>query len=143
MLSMGAGFEAHPAGGRLQVSRSHGDPVVMSFSGELDIGTILIGARAMADVLGQVPPPQVVIIDLSDLRFFAVAGVRMLHAVVDHAVGQNISVRLVLGTNPLVARVFAVTGMGAVLDVYLDRVTALRAGDDSEFLRLAHQLWND
>ncbi|MFJ7213534.1 STAS domain-containing protein [Amycolatopsis sp. NPDC098790] len=127
--------------GRLRVSRSHGDPVVLALAGELDTATLLSAARPLAMVLAERPPPHAVVVDLTELRFLAVAGARMLHAAVDYAAGKT-AVRIALGPNQMVARVFAVTGLAAMLDTYPDRTTALQAGRRDQFVQWAQQLWH-
>ena len=57
---------------RLTTSRSHGDPAVVTLDGELDSGTVLIMARAVAQCLAQDPAPEVVVLDLSGVTLLAI-----------------------------------------------------------------------
>ncbi|MEA5361007.1 STAS domain-containing protein [Amycolatopsis sp., V23-08] len=124
------------------MSQSHGDPAVVSLTGELDAHTTMLAAQAVTACLAQVPRPQVLVVDLTHLRFLSVAGVRMLHDAVDHAAARNILIRIAASESPVVARALAVTGMDAVFDIYPDRVLAVNTGERAEFLRLAQE-WRD
>ncbi|MDT7802154.1 MAG: hypothetical protein QOI78_5587 [Actinomycetota bacterium] len=130
-----------PSSKRLQISRSHGEPVVLAAQGELDEGTTLTVVRAVAAALASVPPPQVIVLDLSGLRALSLTGVRVVLAVVDHAAADAVHVRVVTG-GPVAGPVLRAIGVDRVLDVYPTRSAALHAGDRAEFLRLTTLLWN-
>ncbi|MEV6876178.1 STAS domain-containing protein [Amycolatopsis sp. NPDC051128] len=123
------------------MSSSHGEPLVLALSGELDVGTVLIVVRAVAAALAARPAPQVIVLDLADLRFLGAAGVRVLCAAADHAAAESTTLRVVTGGNSEVERALRLSGMDRVLDVYPDRVAAVRAGDRHDFLRLATRMW--
>ena len=127
--------------GRLRVSGSHGEPVVLALAGELDVGTVLVVVRSVAAALATSPAPQVIVLDLTELRFLGAAGVRVLCTAADHAAAEGTTVRVVTGGNPVVERSLSLSGKDRVLDVYPDRVAAVRAGDRYDFLRLATLLW--
>lgn len=127
--------------GRLRVSGSHGEPVVLALAGELDVGTVLVVVRSVAAALATSPAPQVIVLDLTELRFLGAAGVRVLCTAADHAAAEGTTVRVVTGGNPVVERSLSLSGKDRVLDVYPDRVAAVRAGDRHDFLRLATLLW--
>ncbi|SEC51909.1 anti-anti-sigma factor [Amycolatopsis tolypomycina] len=128
--------------GRLRVSCSHGDPVLLAFSGELDAGTVLVVVGAVAAALAGSPEPRSIVLDLAGLHFLGAAGVRVLSAVTDHAAAQNARLRVVTGGNAVVCRALWLTGADRVLDVYPDRAAALAAADSGEFLRLTARMWN-
>lgn len=128
--------------GRLRISCSHGEPVLLTLSGELDAGTVLVVVGAVAAALASSPEPRVIVLDLAQLHFLGAAGVRVLSAVTDHAAAQNARLRVVTGGNPLVSRALRLTGADRVLDVYPDRCAALSVGDGREFLRLTARMWN-
>lgn len=135
-----ASFEAPT--GRLRVSCSHGEPVLLALAGELDAGTVLVVVGAVAAALAGSPEPRVIVLDLAELHFLGAAGVRVLTAVTDHAAAQNARLRVVTGGNAVVSRALRLTGAARVLDVYPGRDAALRAGDGREFLRLTARMWN-
>jgi anti-sigma B factor antagonist len=126
----------------LRISCSHGEPVLLALAGELDPGTVVVAAGAVTAALAGCPAPRAIVLDLADVHFLGAAGVHALCAVTDHAAAGHARLRVVTGGNAVVSRALRLTGADRVLDVYADRGTALRAGDDSEFLRLAAQLWN-
>lgn len=127
---------------RLGVSCSHGEPVLLALTGELDAGTVLVVVAAVAAALAGSPEPRAIVLDLAEVHFLGAAGVRVLSAVTDHAAAQNARLRIVTGGNPVASRALRLTGADRVLDVYADRGTALGAGDGREFLRLTARMWN-
>ncbi|WP_206784974.1 STAS domain-containing protein [Amycolatopsis sp. MtRt-6] len=128
--------------GRLRVLCSHGDPALLTFAGELDVGTVLVVVKAVAAALAGAGEPRAVVLDLAGLHFLGAAGVRVLSAATDHAAAQNARLRVVTGGNAVVSRALRLTGASRVLDVYPDRAAALAAGDDDEFLRLTARMRN-
>ncbi len=55
--------------GRLRVSCSHGEPVLLALAGELDAGTTVDVGEAVAAALAGHPPPRVIVLDLAELHF--------------------------------------------------------------------------
>lgn len=137
------GFGPLAGGGRLRASCSHGDPMVLALAGRLDSASVLGAARKLASMLSGTPAPRAVVVDLAELDFLAPAGVRMLHAVADHAASRHTALRIAVGPNPAVAGMFGDARAAAVLDVYPDRPAALAAGADRDaFVGWAEELWN-
>lgn len=126
---------------RLTTSRSHGDPAVVTLDGELDSGTVLIMARAVAQCLAQEPAPEVVVLDLTGVTLLAASAIRVLLHARDHAARCRTTMRITAPRHPGPLRALRISGAYAIFDVYVDRVTALAAGDRSSFLELAHRLW--
>ncbi|MEU4252509.1 STAS domain-containing protein [Amycolatopsis sp. NPDC026612] len=131
-----------PPKGRLRVSCSRGEPVLLALAGELDAGTIVDVGEAVAAALAVRPPPRVIVLDLAELHFLGAAGLRVLNAVTGQAAARNARLRVVTGGNAVVSRALRMTGTDRVLDVYPDRGAALRVGDGREFLRLTARMWN-
>ncbi|WP_233223717.1 STAS domain-containing protein [Amycolatopsis sp. CA-128772] len=127
--------------GRLRVSCSPGEPVVLALAGELDAGTVLLVVRAVAGALHRCPAPRVVVLDLTDVCFLGAAGVHVLCEAADHAAAVGARLRVVTGGNAVVNRALLLTGADRVLDCYPDRAAALGAGDDREFFRLTARMW--
>ena len=126
---------------RLTTSRSHGDPAVVTLDGELDSGTVLIMARAVAQCLAQDPAPEVVVLDLSGVTLLATAAIRVLLHARDHAARGRTTLRITAPRHPVPLGALRISGAYALFDVYADRRAALTAGDRSSFLELAHRLW--
>ncbi|MEV4053634.1 STAS domain-containing protein [Amycolatopsis sp. NPDC049688] len=129
--------------GRLRLSCSAGDPVVLNLAGELDAGTALLVVRAVAAALDRCPAPRVIVLDLAEVLFLGAAGVRVLCEAADHTAAAGARLRIVTGGNAVVSRALLLTGANRVLDSYPDRAAALSAGDGREFLRLTTRMWND
>jgi anti-anti-sigma factor len=127
--------------GRLTTSRSHGDPAVVALDGQLDSGTVLIMARAVAQCLAQDPAPEVLVLDLTDVTRLATSAIRVLLHARDHAARCRTTLRITAPRHPGPLRALRISGAHAIFDVYTDRRAALEAGDRSSFLELAHRLW--
>ncbi|RSM49168.1 anti-sigma factor antagonist [Amycolatopsis balhimycina DSM 5908] len=126
---------------RLTTSRSHGDPAVVTLAGQLDSGTVLIMARAVAQCLAQDPAPEVLVLDLTDVTRLATSAIRVLLHARDHAARCRTTLRITAPRHPGPVRALRISGAHAIFDVYADRRAALAAGDRSSFLELAHRLW--
>ncbi len=127
---------------RLAASRSHGDPVVVAFAGELDSETVLTVVRAIGAVLADQLPSNTIIVDLTALTVLSAPGLRVLHSAVDHAAEDGITARIVTGANRLVERALHIGGLDRVLNVYADRTSALRIDERTAFLTAAEHMWN-
>ncbi|MEV6639143.1 STAS domain-containing protein [Amycolatopsis sp. NPDC051371] len=127
---------------RLRVIRTRGEPgvVVLALSGELDAGTTPKLAQATAQVLAGEPRPEVLVLDLSELTFLSVAGVRQVRATHDSTGADRL--RVVTGERPVVRDFLHATGFEAVLDCYRTRVGAIVAGSRADFVHRAEAVWN-
>ncbi|MEU0791111.1 STAS domain-containing protein [Amycolatopsis sp. NPDC005961] len=127
---------------RLLVVRTHSAPgvVVLALSGELDAGTTPKLAQATARVLAAEPRPEVLILDLSELRFLSVAGVRQVRTAHDSTGADRL--RVVTGERPVVRDFLRATGFDAVLDCYRTRAGAIAAGSRADFVNRAEAVWN-
>ncbi len=130
-----------PQPGRLIVSRSHGDPAVVSLEGELDSRTVLIMARAVAQSVAQDPVPEVVVLDLAGLTALTAAGLRVVLHARDHVARCGSTLRITTPRHPGARRMLQSSRPYATFDVYADRRAALDAGDRRSFLELVHRLW--
>ncbi len=124
---------------RLQVLRTRAEPgvVVLVLSGELDAGTAPKLGQAAARVLAS--EPEVLVLDLSELSFLSVAGVREVRAAHDRAASTRL--RVVTGDRPTVRDFLHATGFEAVLDCYRTRIGAITAGSRAEFVSHARAAW--
>jgi anti-anti-sigma factor len=125
---------------RLQVVRTRGehDVVVLVLSGELDAGTTPKLAQVTARILAA--GPEVLVLDLSELTFLSVAGVRQVHAIHDATAVNRL--RVVTGDRPVVRDFLHATGFEAVLDCYRTRIGAVTAGSRAEFVSQAKAAWD-
>lgn len=127
---------------RIRVVRTCGAPgvVVLALSGELDAGTTPKLAQATEQVLAADPRPEVLVLDLSELAFLSVAGVRQVLATHDRTGADRL--RVVTGERPIVRDFLRATGFEAVLDCYRTRSGALAAGSRADFVHRAEAVWN-
>ncbi|WP_414945164.1 STAS domain-containing protein [Amycolatopsis sp. cmx-11-32] len=112
----------------VQVSCSPGDPAIIALGGELDTHTVVALEWVVTAILARHPRPRVIVMDLDEVGFLSVAGVRALHAATDRAAAHLVTFRVALGRRAIVRRALAVTGAEALLDIYPDRYAALDTG---------------
>ncbi|SEF19991.1 anti-anti-sigma factor [Amycolatopsis pretoriensis] len=124
---------------RLQVVRTRGESgvVVLALSGELDAGTAPKLGEAAVQVFAS--DPEVLVLDLSELSFLSVAGVREVRAAHDRTAANRL--RVVTGDRPAVREFLHATGFEAVLDCYRTRIGAITAGSRAEFVSHAKAAW--
>jgi anti-sigma B factor antagonist len=125
---------------RLGLVRTRGEPgvVVLILSGELDAGTSSKLVHAVAQILAT--EPEALILDLSELSFLSVAGVRAIRAAHDAAGAARL--RVVTGERAIVRELLHVTRFDAVLDCYPTRNGAVAAGSRAEFVSRARAAWD-
>ncbi|MEV6640699.1 STAS domain-containing protein [Amycolatopsis sp. NPDC051371] len=125
---------------RLGLVRTRGEHgvVVLVLSGELDMGTAAKLVDAVAQILST--EPEALILDLSELTFVSVAGVRAIHAAHDAAGAARL--RVVTGERAVVREFLHATRFDAVLDCYRTRNGAVAAGSRAEFVSHARAAWN-
>ncbi len=133
---MGASFEP----GRLKLVRTRGETgvVVLVLSGELDAGTASKLVHAVAQILAT--EPEALVLDLSELSFLSVAGVRAIRAA--HEAAGAARLRVVTGERPSVGEFLHATRFDAVLDCYRTRIGAVAAGSRAEFVSHARAAWD-
>ncbi|MFD8495563.1 STAS domain-containing protein [Amycolatopsis sp. NPDC059657] len=128
---------------RLQVSRPLGatGTTILALTGELDAGTTRKLASGIGHVLAMDPAPETVILDLSELSFLSLAGIRFVYAAHAGAGAEGIRLRVVTGHRPAVQGALRATGFTAVLDCYETTESAVLAGGLAEFLKDMHASW--
>lgn len=124
---------------RLRVVRTRGASgvVVLALSGELDAGTAPKLGEAAAQIFAS--DPEVLVLDLSELSFLSVAGVREVRAAHDRTAANRL--RVVTGDRPAVREFLHATGFEAMLDCYRTRIGAITAGSRAEFVSHAKAAW--
>ncbi|MEU3627844.1 hypothetical protein BS329_09175 [Amycolatopsis coloradensis] len=110
---------------------------MIALAGELNSCTALVVTKAIEAVLERSRSTRAIVLDLAEVTFLSVAGVQVLHAGVDLAAADQVTLRIALGSHTIVQRALTATGMAAVLDVYPDRRTALDAPAADDFLPFA------
>ncbi|RSM37659.1 anti-anti-sigma factor [Amycolatopsis balhimycina DSM 5908] len=125
---------------RLRLVRTRGESGVVELvlSGELDSGTASKVVRAVAQILAT--EPEALILDVSDLSFLSVAGVRAIGTA--HAAAGAARLRVVTGERPVVREFLHATRFDAVLDCYRTRSSAVAAGSRAEFVSHARAAWD-
>lgn len=100
---------------------------VVSIGGEIDLSTAPAFAAAIAGALDDDPP--VLVIELSEVRFMASAGLRILAATHDK-LSKSAQVAIV-ANNPATSRPIQLTGLDQVMSLYPtldDALTAVGTG---------------
>ncbi|MEU4250534.1 STAS domain-containing protein [Amycolatopsis sp. NPDC026612] len=125
--------------GRLGLVRTRGESgvVVLVLSGELDAGTASKLVHAVAQILAT--EPEALVLDLSELAFLSVAGIRAIHAAHDAAGAARL--RVVTGERPLVREFLRATRFDAVLDCYRTRRGAEATDSRAQFVSHARASW--
>ena len=99
--------------------------LVLAVDGVIDAASSAeVGARLRAAV-SALPPPPLVVIDLSRVEFFAAAGVHLLIDVADVCARRGLRVRLVVAPESVVARVVDIATVDG-LPTYPTLAEALR-----------------
>ncbi len=98
-----------------QATVGPGNIVVLTVSGEVDLVTADDFEAQLKSVLN--PPNEVVILDMSDVKFFSSAGLSVLLAGAESAESSGISFRLVT-TERVVLRPLEITGVTDVFTVF-------------------------
>jgi anti-sigma B factor antagonist len=104
----------------VRIEDSSNGASIIAITGELDLSTI---PRLEAPLYEQVEQRDAVLVDLSSLRFIDSSGIGVLIEASQHANGTPM--RVLIGVDTQVERVFRIAGIGQVLPVFTDRALAL------------------
>lgn len=104
----------------VRVEDSSNGASIVAIAGELDLSTI---PRMEGPLYEQVEQRSAVLVDLSSLRFIDSSGIGVLIQASHHANGTPM--RVLIGQDTQVERVFRIAGIGQVLPVFTDRAQAL------------------
>ena len=113
MISSGTPLDVH-------VERSSNGVSIVAIAGELDLNTI---PRMEGPLHEQLDQRAAVLVDLSSLRFIDSSGIGVLIQASRRANGRPMKV--LIGQDTQVERVFRIAGIGQVLAVFTDREQAL------------------
>ncbi|SDY10064.1 anti-anti-sigma factor [Amycolatopsis xylanica] len=121
---------------RLQVSRPLGETgtTILALTGDLDAGTTQKLAHRIGHVLAMDPTPETLVLDLGELSFLSLAGIRFLYAAHAGTGAECIRLRVVTGCRPAVLGALRATGFHAVLDCYDSTASAVLACGRAEFV---------
>lgn len=108
------------------LTRPHPDTVVLAVRGEIDTLTAPAFTAATEELL--TAPADILVMDLTDVRFLASSGLAVLITAAHRAEDRGIRLRLVI-TNRAVRRPLEITGTAALFDLHPD-VEAAYGGRD-------------
>ncbi|MFI9011115.1 STAS domain-containing protein [Actinosynnema sp. NPDC053489] len=114
----------------------HGGAVVVRVAGEVDALTVRELKREITAAVALSTPPGPVVVDLTDVDFFAAAGLNELHR--GHVAAEAAGVRLrVVATHRHVLRPFAISGLDRELVPCSTLAEALVGGSPAHLHRFA------
>ena len=103
--------------------------LILRLSGEFDLATTTgMAYTRLRSAVAELPPPSLVVVDLTEVDFFSAAGVRLLRQFVDMCTAQGLSVRIVATPDHAIRRVIAITGLDEQVPTFDELDLALNAG---------------
>jgi anti-sigma B factor antagonist len=93
-----------------------GDAVVVRASGDVDLHTAAAFAAALREGCVSARPPGPLVIDLTEIRLFSAAGLKLLVTIQQHCRERQVALRVV-ATHRSVLRPLQVTSLDEVFDV--------------------------
>jgi len=84
--------------------------LVLRLSGELDVATVSVCRRRLFEAAAAVPPPYLMVVDLTGLGFLAASGIRVLLTMAEAAACRGVDTRVV-ATHPTMRRILALDGV--------------------------------
>jgi anti-anti-sigma factor len=110
---------------RVTVTASTGEAVVLTIDGALDAVSSSAAGESLREAVAALPPPSLVVVDLSTVGFFAAAGVHLLAEVANACTRRGLRMRLVVAPESVVARVVRIARLDD-LPTYPTLAAALR-----------------
>jgi anti-sigma B factor antagonist len=108
------------------LTRPHPETVVLAVRGEIDTLTAPAFTAAIEELLGA--SGEVLVMDLTEVRFLASSGLAALISAAHRAEDRGIRLRLVI-SNRAVRRPLEITGTAALFDLYSDPHSAYGGRD--------------
>jgi anti-sigma B factor antagonist len=108
------------------LSRPHPDTVVLAVRGEIDTLTAPAFTAAAEDLL--TTPGEVLVMDLTEVRFLASSGLAVLISAARRAEERGVRLRLVVSSRS-VRRPLEITGTAALFDLHSDPESAFGGRD--------------
>src|ERR1041384_5096702 len=99
---------------QVTVTRSTTKVVVIALEGPVDGTTDDAANTQLSKAVAALTPPDLVVIDLSTVTFFAAAGVRGLVEVANACPRRNLRVRLVVPPDGVAARVIRIVNLDSI-----------------------------
>lgn len=82
--------------------------LVLTLDGEIDLASRHTLDSRLREAVSTLPPPDLVVVDLTSVRFFAVEGFRLLRELTDGCRPRGLRIRLVAAPDSVVARIFRI-----------------------------------
>jgi anti-sigma B factor antagonist len=108
------------------LSRPHPDTVVLAVRGEIDTLTAPVFTAATEELL--TAPGEVLVMDLTEVRFLASSGLAVLISAAHRAEERGVRLQLVV-TNRAVRRPLEITGTASLFDLHPDLRSAYGGRD--------------
>lgn len=100
--------------------------LILVFRGELDHPADL--DSHVLDALATLPPPPLVILDVSGLRVLSAAGARTIRRIATACRHRGVTTHLVLGSGNTISRVATISGLDADVPAFRTMTDAVPAG---------------
>lgn len=92
--------------------------LVLTIGGEIDAATGPAASTTLNDALDGLPPPDVVVADLSTVAYISAAGVRVLATIRRACLDRQLVFRIVAAADTIVRRVLLIAGLKAGTDIF-------------------------
>jgi anti-anti-sigma factor len=100
--------------------------LILHLRGELDLRTARTTGDALLAAADELPPPGLIVLDLTDLDFLAAIGVGILRGFADECAARGVRTHLVFEPGGTVHRVVEILGLGRDIPAYASLRQALR-----------------
>ncbi|MGI5127089.1 STAS domain-containing protein [Pseudonocardia sp. CA-107938] len=87
-----------------------GRAAVLTFRGVIDLATERAAVEAVQDAVSALPPPDVVVVDLTPVSHFSVKGIYLLRAVADTCARRGLRLRVVVDPDSITAVALRIGG---------------------------------
>ncbi|HVV19970.1 MAG TPA: STAS domain-containing protein [Pseudonocardiaceae bacterium] len=102
--------------------------LILRVTGDIDMVTVEAANTSLRAAAATLPPPWLVVLDLTDVGFFGAAGVRLLRQWIDGCAEQGIRVHVVVDPASVALRVFRIVGLDEDVPTFPDLSRALDSG---------------
>ena len=102
--------------------------LVVQVTGDIDMATFRAADTSLRVALVALPPPWLVVMDLTGVGFFGATGVRLLRQWIDACADREVRVHLVVAPESLALRVFKIVGLHEDVPTFHDVGHALGTG---------------
>lgn len=92
--------------------------LILRLTGEIDLATSGTAYDRLRSAVAELPPPPLVVVDLTDVGFFSVAGVRLLRTFIDVSARHGLIVRVVVPPDSTTHRVLTIVGLNGQVPIF-------------------------